>query len=378
VAHIQVRKTRKGKSYRVRYVDPDGRERSRSFPRRALAEDFQTEVAHALRASSYIDPSAGRQTVQEYLEEWRTVQTHHRPKTADGTRIRFKTMVYPYIGAIPIGKLKPSNIRSWQKTLVDAGYAASSIKGARGQVAGAFNHAVLDRRLPSSPFKGVKAPEVLPRKVVPRTVEQVRAGQAAMPEQYRAIIPTVAGSGMRPSEAWGLTVDRVDFLRREIRIDRQLTGRNRREPIFGPPKTKASDRTIPVGDTVIAALADHLRRHPAQPHELIFRTSRGTPLTRTVWGRAWRPAAEAMGLTPGEGLHQLRHFYASLLIADGRPVTEVQERLGHASAQETLDTYSHLWPGSEDGTRNAIDAAFATTKDGDPQGGSRRQGRADV
>jgi integrase len=129
--------------------------------------------------------------------------------------------------------------------------------------------------------------------------------------------------------------------------------------VFGPPKTRSSVRTVPVGDTVIDALAAHLAAHPAEPSDLIFRTTRGTPLTRTVFGRAWTPAAKAMGLEPGEGLHQLRHFYASLLIADGRSVKEVQERLGHASAQETLDTYSHLFPGSDDGTRTAIDRAFA-------------------
>lgn len=58
--------------------------------------------------------------------------------------------------------------------------------------------------------------------------------------------------------------------------------------------------------------------------------------------------------TPAE----LRHFYASLLIRYGESVKVVQERLGHASAAETLDTYSHLWPDSEDRTRAAVDAVL--------------------
>ena len=53
--------------------------------------------------------------------------------------------------------------------------------------------------------------------------------------------------------------------------------------------------------------------------------------------------------------HALRHFYASLLIRHGESVKTVQARLGHASAAETLDTYSHLWPDSEDRTRLAVD-----------------------
>jgi len=64
------------------------------------------------------------------------------------------------------------------------------------------------------------------------------------------------------------------------------------------------------------------------------------------------------GLPARSGLHTLRHYYASLLIRHGESVKTVQERLGHASAVETLDTYSHLWPDSDDRTREAVDAVI--------------------
>jgi integrase len=54
----------------------------------------------------------------------------------------------------------------------------------------------------------------------------------------------------------------------------------------------------------------------------------------------------------------MRHFYASLLIRHGESVKVVQGRLGHATAAETLDTYSHLWPDSDDTTRAAVDATL--------------------
>ena len=57
----------------------------------------------------------------------------------------------------------------------------------------------------------------------------------------------------------------------------------------------------------------------------------------------------------GFRIHDLRHYYASLLIRYGESVKTVQARLGHASASETLDTYSHIWPDAEDRTRDAID-----------------------
>ncbi len=60
-------------------------------------------------------------------------------------------------------------------------------------------------------------------------------------------------------------------------------------------------------------------------------------------------------MPPGPHFHDLRHYYASLLIRHGESVKVVQVRLGHASAAETLDTYSHLWPDSEDRARQAVD-----------------------
>jgi integrase len=361
--HITKREGKRGATYRVRFTDPDGRERSRSFKKKALAADFAASTAHGVRAGTYVDPKAGRITVRTYLEAWRKEQAHHRPKTADSTETRFRTMVYPLLGDTPLSSVRPSTIRTWQSKLM-ADFSPATIRGVRGQVAGAFKDAVRDRLIPSTPFEGVKAPEVLREQIAPLTVKQVRAGQEAMPDRYRALLTLVAGTGLRAGEAWGLTRDRVDFDKMTVRVDRQLVGREAGgEPIFGPPKTRAGTRTVPLPTKTAEALREHLRKYPATPTQLMFRTARSGALTRTVWGMAWRPAAEAMGLPIGKGLHQVRHFYASALIAGGRSVKEVQERLGHASAQETLDTYAHLFEGSDEGTRAAVDAIFADEED---------------
>ena len=60
----------------------------------------------------------------------------------------------------------------------------------------------------------------------------------------------------------------------------------------------------------------------------------------------------------GTGLHLLRRYHASLLIRHGKSVKTVQARVGPASAAETLDTYAHLWPDSEDRTREAVDSVL--------------------
>lgn len=78
----------------------------------------------------------------------------------------------------------------------------------------------------------------------------------------------------------------------------------------------------------------------------------GTYFNRNSAADRWRQVREASRI--GEfTLHDLRHFYASGLIADGCDVVTVQRALGHAVPSITLNTYSHLWPTAEDKTRTA-------------------------
>jgi integrase len=74
----------------------------------------------------------------------------------------------------------------------------------------------------------------------------------------------------------------------------------------------------------------------------------------------WRQARKVTGSTTVK-LHDLRHFYASGLIAAGCDVVTVQRALGHASATITLNTYAHLWPTAEDKTRAAAASMMAET-----------------
>jgi integrase len=157
-------------------------------------------------------------------------------------------------------------------------------------------------------------------------------------------------------ELLGLTVDRIDFLRRQVRVDRQLVTVGASVDL-GPCKTKASVRTVPLPAVVVEALAAHLAAFPPGESGLVFTDSRGEPMRRQRFSELWR-ATTAHAAVPSSRFHDLRHFYASALIRAGCSVKVVQARLGHATAAETLDTYSHLWPDDEDRTRDALDAVL--------------------
>ena len=127
-------------------------------------------------------------------------------------------------------------------------------------VSAIFKAAVGDRLIASSPCTRIALPKSNDAEVVSLTVTEVEALVAAVPDRYRALIVFAAGMGLRQGECAGLTVDRVDFLRRRVRVDRQLISARGGVPEFGPPKSTAGFRTVPMPGVVGPTLADHLAR----------------------------------------------------------------------------------------------------------------------
>jgi len=189
-----------------------------------------------------------------------------------------------------------------------------------------------------------------------------------LPEHLRAAVLLGAFAGLRLAEACGLRVTDVDFMRGVVAPAVQYPA----EPL----KSETSQTSIPVGQSLALELAAHVQYHPSRDGSVLV-NELGRQLAPWTLERAMRAArsghAKGLGrahakectgcLVPGLPaefrFHDLRHYFASLLIASGADVKVVQARLRHASAKTTLDTYGHLWPDSEERTAAAIDAALA-------------------
>lgn len=359
MAHIQRRK-RNGKTvWRARYRTPTGQERSRSFARKFDAEQWLAGVQADIARGEYVDPRSSRITLAEYAEQWQRAQVH-RDSTATATSSLLRNHVLPAFGHRPLGSILPSEVQAWVKEQTESASAAT-VEGRYRLLATLLRSAVADRLIGSSPCHRIRLPDKDNGQVKPLTLEQVAALRELMPEHAKAIITVAAGTGMRQGEILGLTADRVDFLRRTITIDRQLVKKPNGQRVLGPPKTKSSNRTIPVPDVVLEELSAHLATFPStHPWGLAFTNRRDDSWNRTGLSKLWRRAADRAGLPPGARFHDLRHHAASLLIAAGCSIKVVQTQLGHASASETLDTYSHLWPTDNERVRSAVNEAFRT------------------
>ena len=343
--------------YRARWREyPGGPQKVRHFPRKGDAERFLDAIRGDLARGVYVDPAGGRMPFQTYAEQWRSIQVH-RPTTAAQVETYLRLHAYPTLGGRPLGAIRRSDIQSWVKDLTRV-LAPGSVELVYRWASTIFKAAVGDRLIASSPCNGITLPKRNDGEVVPLTVHEVDALAAAVPDRYRALIVFAAGMGLRQGECFGLTVDRVDFLRRQVRVDRQLIASVWGVPEFGPPKSKAGYRTVPMPEVVGSALAAHLSRYRPGQYGLVFTSRTGNPLRRNTLGEMWHRARDQARLPEWATFHDLRHFYASLLIDRGCSVKAVQRRLGHQSATETLDTYGHLWPDNDEETRKAVDDVF--------------------
>ena len=373
MANLQKRPNGK---WRARYRDSGGRQHAKHFDRKVDAQRWLDEVTASVVTGQYVDPKAGRITFKAYAETWRAAQVH-RPSSAAHVETMLRRHAYPTLGERPISSILPSEVQAWVKR-ISAGssdrkpLAPSTVGVVHGIVSSVFKAAVRDRRVMANPCEGTKLPSVERRKVAPMTTAQVEKLRAGLGD-LGVLVTFTAGTGMRQGEVFGLTRDRLRLLgsNPSVVVDRQLVTLRDAQVEFGPLKTKASYRTIPLPRVVVDALNAHLASTDVAADGLVF-TLEGRPITRQAFGHLWRPVASKAGLTEatGTGMHALRHYYASLLIRFGESVKTVQERLGHATAAETLDTYSHIWPDSDDRTRDAIDSVLGARGDSMGTGGT--------
>jgi integrase len=377
----------RGKRWRVRWVDDQGQPRTEFYERKADADRKDANVRADLSRGQYIDQRAGKVTVREFGERWRADQLH-RASTELRTERAFRLHIDPILGDMAMNAVRQSHVKGWVKDRSQV-LAPSTLHVVFSNLTSMFTAASVDRMIGVSPCLGVRLPEIERGDYWIPTPEQVHALARALaerrvrfgpgspyPARRLAAVPYVpAGCGLRPGETFGLELEHVDFLRREIHVEQQLVTISGQAPYLGPPKTKTSRRTVELPAVTAAALAEHIRQYPPVPVEiedrtnprkphlrtalLLFTNVKGQPLHTSSWTRQWVPAVEAVkGVPAGFGLHGLRHYYATLLIHAGASVKTVQLALGHSSPTVTLNTYVHEWPDVLDRTRSLVDSAL--------------------
>jgi integrase len=335
-------------SWRARYRDAAGKEHARHFPRKIDAQRWLDEVTASVVTGRYVDPKGGKITFAQWFDQWTAAQVW-----ATGTKLKAEqALAIATFREHQIRSILPSHVQAWVKGM-SARLAPATVKVYYNIVSSAFRAAVTDKVIAENPCTGAKLPRERRREAamtIP-TPEQLGKALEAAPDWFAPFVSVCAFAGLRLGEAAGLQLGDVDFLRRTISVSRQIQGNTKASAEVVPPK-HGSERVVYVAAELIQALALHVQNVGVFGDEQWLFGTGGTYFNRNSAADRWREVREAARI--GEfTLHDLRHFYASGLIADGCDVVTVQRALGHAAPSITLNTYSHLWPTAEDKTRTA-------------------------
>ncbi len=300
----------------------------------------------------------------------------YKPSVCRKYEEALRTLVLPRLGGMPVGGLTRADVQR----LVDAIAAECSPEHARRALVAlrvALRPHDHDGSLPhGDPCRGVRAPAdpnpERPARIL--TPEEALAIIAAAAEDDRRIrrslgeplLGLLFGTGLRLGEAlalpWG--AEGLDLDAGVVRVRRSVD--RARDPkgrfAFVAPKTRASRRDVPLRQDDVTRLRQH-RMASGRPDdgELVFPDPLGRPLTPNGQPRyAFRRACHDAGiLEPLPKLHDLRHAYASALLAAGLTVHAVAELLGHASPALVMDRYGHAYAEEKAGAASALDSLIS-------------------
>jgi integrase len=340
VASIQ--KTANGR-YRARYRDSSGKEHLKRFALKRDAQRWLDQETSKMQTGTWVAPRSAKVTVRQWCETWLAAYATRKRSTVRQAQVHIDKIVEAF-GPRRLDSLRPSEIRLWLVELKEDGYTDSYIYALHSRLAQILSDAQHDGVLGRSPTSRRTAPRTGRQRPYVATTAQIWALHDAMKPRYRAGLLLAAFAGLRLAEVCGLRVSDVDFMRGIVHPVRQYPD----EPL----KTEISRTPVPIPQDLVLELSAHVEEFSTT---WIMCDEVGRQMGPWALQRAFRAARPKVpGLPEGFRFHDLRHYYASLLISSGLDVKVVQAHLRHASAKTTLDTYGHLWPDSDETTRAAI------------------------
>ena len=353
MAHINKRRTKGGEwRYEVRYRAPDGKEHSKTCRTRRDAERFEAQTRVDVARGQWVDPRAGKVTIDDYSAQWLATRHSLKPRTRETYEDQLRLHIKPELGDVELSKLTPKAVRTWHAELLARGLSHNTAAKCYRLLRTILGTAVEDELILRNPcaLKGAGVERVEERPVA--TVEQVWSAADAMPDRHRCLILVAGFTGLRLGELLGLECRHVNLLQRTLRVEQQEQQLRGGVLVITRPKTVAGIRTLALPPLLVTELEQHLAGFCAGgPEDRLFPGDKGGPLRRQVLQGYWNDARAAAGLPKGFRFHDLRHTANKLTAATGASTAELMRRLGHASPAAAL-RYQHA---TEDRDRTIAD-----------------------
>lgn len=357
MASIRKRTLPSGKtSWLCDYRDQAGVRRYAQFPTKREADAFLVRARADVAAGTHT-PDSQSTTIAEAADLWllRCERDGLEESTLRQYRAHVSLHILPFIGTTKLSRLSAPAVNGFLDQLMAAGRSREMARRVRGSLSSIVKHAqgrglvAANHVLSSATIKRSKREDARPEMPTKAELQAIIAGA---PDRHRPFVLTAILTGLRGSELRGLMWSDVDLIKSVLTVRRRVDRFNK----FGPPKSETGTRDIPMAPLLCNTLKEWHRRCPAGELKLVFPTgagnveSHGNLLRRVLW-----PIQVAAGVTAkGKAkfsLHAFRHAAAALFIEQGFGPKKVQTLMGHASIQQTFDTYGYLFESEEDDQR---------------------------
>lgn len=372
--------------WRVLVTVPGTRQRKALYG--SSAADVNQQRVQFLKAHVYdgLPVPDGRLTVAGFLRDWLAAkQFEVRASTFASYRVCVETHLVPAIGHLKVAQLAPSDVRRVLNGMATADKPLSprTRQLVRAVLRAALQQAVRDGDLPRNVAALVSSPKVEREPVRPLSAAQGRQFlEGVRDDPLEAFYVIAFTLGLRQGEILGLRWKDIDIPKRELRVvQARLRGGRVGSPesLFGAPKSAQSRRVMALPDFTAAALERHRAKHdearklwaaeqrrrkaagetvtPWPPYDLVFTTSKGTPLDSVNVSKYFKRHLARLKL-PSVRFHDCRHTAASLMLEQGVPLKVISDTLGHSQISLTANTYAHVMPALKREAAAAMDRVF--------------------
>ncbi|MCU7383198.1 tyrosine-type recombinase/integrase [Enterococcus faecium] len=296
--------------------------------------------------------------VKQYLDFWMEeyVKLNLKYNTYENYRFTIKNHINGYLGKKTLTDLSPALLQNFINAEFKKGYSKKTMTITHSVLKNALNMAVYPWGLiKQNPMLYVKIPKYEARPTTKKDLKIISLEDfdhmlEITPEGHPFYIHLNIGfyTGMRVGEVCGLTWDDVDFSNGTITVEKQMV-KNDGAWVYGTPKTSSSNRTIFIGQTLLAILKKHKKQQLENrmkygklyiDSNAVCTKEDGELVTPSVVKWNTRRISNALSLS--FNFHSLRHTHATLLLENGAKMKEISERLGHSRISITMDTYSHV------------------------------------
>lgn len=358
-----IRQNKNGR-YEARFVDRFGKRislyaTSKVEIKKKLKEAIEQDRMHTSVRKKF--------TLDEWYDRWMNIYKIGviRLNTKRHYEYVFKNNISPYLGLKFIHEIKPIDVKNVINEADKRGLGWESQNKIRILLVDMFDCAMENDYVIKNPARGVKLAKCKPKdeRIVLSVEEQKEFFNCSSGTFYDNLFVVAVQTGLRPGELFALTKDDIDLEKKMISVTKtllyqKLEGDDKKEFHIDQPKTRSSERVVPINTACEKALIAQFRlkrivekRYPKDSEfkDLLFVTKLNTPLNSVLYCAAIEKIINEINLLRDEldkfpkfSGHSFRHTFATRCLEAGVAPKTIQKLLGHASLQMTMDLYVHI------------------------------------